>query len=38
MVVTVPSPDRGAEQLGQRGRGALLGQELPDVKVEDDRG
>ena len=30
--------DRGAEQLGQRRRGALLGQELPDIQVEDDRG
>ena len=30
--------DRGAEQLGQRLRGALLRQELPDIQVEDDRG
>ena len=30
--------DRGAEQLGQRRGGALLGQELPDVEVEHDRG
>jgi hypothetical protein len=30
--------DRGGEQLGERGRGALLRQELPHVEVEDDRG
>ena len=30
--------DRGAEQLGQRARGALLGQELPDIQIQDDRG
>ena len=30
--------DRGAEQLGQRLRGALLRQELPDIEVEHDRG
>jgi hypothetical protein len=30
--------DRGAEQLGQRLGGALLGQELPHVEVEHDRG
>jgi hypothetical protein len=29
---------RDAEQLGQRLRGALLGQELPGVQVDDDRG
>jgi len=29
--------DGGAEQLGQRGRGAGLGQELPDVEVDHDR-
>jgi hypothetical protein len=30
--------DRGAEQLGQCGRGVLPRQELPDVQVKDDRG
>jgi hypothetical protein len=30
--------DRGAEQLGQRLGGALAGQELADVEVDDDRG
>ena len=30
--------DRGAEQFGQRLRGALLRQELPNIEVEDDRG
>ena len=30
--------ERGAEQFGQRLRGALLGQELPDIQVEHDRG
>ncbi len=29
---------RGAEQLGQRLRGALLGQELPPIQIQDDRG
>jgi hypothetical protein len=29
---------RGAEQLGQRLGGALLGQELPDIQIEHDRG
>ena len=33
-----PGRQRDAEQLGQRLRGALLGQELPDVQVHDDRG
>ena len=33
-----PGRQRDAEQLGQRLRGALLGQELPDVQVDDDRG
>ena len=30
--------DPAAEQFGQRRRGALLGQELPDIQVEHDRG
>jgi hypothetical protein len=30
--------DRDAEQLSQRGGGALFGQELPDVEIDDDRG
>ena len=33
-----PGRQRDAEQLGQRLRGALLGQELPGVQVDDDRG
>jgi hypothetical protein len=30
--------DRGAEQLGQRVGGPLLGQELPNIQVQVDRG
>jgi len=33
-----PGRQRDAEQLGQRLRGALLGQELAHVQVDDDRG
>ena len=33
-----PGRQRDAEQLGQRLRGALFGQELPGVQVDDDRG
>jgi len=33
-----PGRQRDAEQLGQCLRGALLGQELPEVQVHDDRG
>ena len=33
-----PGRQRDAEQLSQRLRGALLGQELPGVQVHDDRG
>ena len=33
-----PGGQRDAEQLGQRLRGAVLGQELPGVQVDDDRG
>jgi hypothetical protein len=33
-----PGRQRNAEQLGQRLRGPVLGQELPDVEVDDDCG
>jgi hypothetical protein len=33
-----PGRQRDAEQLGQRLRGALFGQELPGIQVDDDRG
>ena len=33
-----PRRQRDTEQLGQRLRGAVLGQELPGVQVDDDRG
>ena len=33
-----PRRQRDAEQLGQRLRAPLLGQELPDIEVDDDRG
>jgi hypothetical protein len=33
-----PRRDRDAEQVGQRLRGPLLRQELPDIQVDDDRG
>jgi hypothetical protein len=33
-----PGADRGTEQLTQRGRSAVFGQELPDIQIDDDRG